>query len=181
MGGGTKGEDNAHHNENENDHTEKDAENEKHDHAKNDNYGNDDSWNNNYGNDDDEDNVEMFQMMSPRYSATAISWPDRGMVGDTISLRCDTSYQSVSQLCFQLSIYRALRACSEPNIQPVIFNQNYTESSIIICQCYSFKICFSANSQLESQFVIIIIIIIVIMIVETTIAIIVITGVDDGG
>ena len=43
VGGGTKGEDNAHHNENENDHTEKDyAENEKHDHAKNDNYGNDD-------------------------------------------------------------------------------------------------------------------------------------------
>ena len=41
--------------------------------------------------------TEMFQMMSPRYSATAISWPDRGMVGDTISLRCDTSYQSVSQ------------------------------------------------------------------------------------
>lgn len=124
MGGGTKGEDNAHHNENENDHTEKDyAENEKHDHAKNDNYGNDDSWNNNYGNDDDEDNVEMFQMMSPRYSATAISWPDRGMVGHHFSYICDTSQSVIYVFSFASTELSEL-------VQNLTFNQLFSIKTI---------------------------------------------------
>ena len=67
--------------------------------------------------------TEMFQMMSPRYSATAISWPDRGMVGHHFSYICDTSQSVIYVFSFASTELSEL-------VQNLTFNQLFSIKTI---------------------------------------------------